>query len=73
MSGFKIIESFVNEQIDDFFGDFEDSTKNIKLFTTFSKISTKYEKTEIKLSEPKKKFRSKVRVMNNKKTDKGIF
>lgn len=72
MSGVKIYESFVNEQIEDFFEDFEDSKKNIKLFTSFSRISTQYEKTEIKVSEPKKRFRSKVKVMN-KKNDKGIF
>ena len=72
MSGLKTFESFVNEQVKDFFEDFEDSKKNIKLFTSFSKISTQYEKTEIKVSQPKKRFQSKVKVMN-KKNDKGIF
>jgi hypothetical protein len=72
MSGLKTFESFVNEQVDDFFEDFEDSKKNIKLFTSFSKISTQYDKTEIKVSQPKKRFQSKVKVMN-KKNDKGIF
>lgn len=72
MSGLKTFESFVNEQVKDFFEDFEDSKKNIKLFTSFSKISTQYEKTEIKVPQPKKRFQSKVKVMN-KKNDKGIF
>jgi hypothetical protein len=72
MSGLKTFESFVNEQVKDFFEDFEDSKKNIKLFTSFSKISTQYEKTEIKVDQPKKRFQSKVKVMN-KKNDKGIF
>lgn len=73
MSGFKKIDFFVSEQLEDFFDDLENSKKNIKLFTAFSKISTQYEKTEIQVPVPKKKFQSKVRVMNNKKTDKGIF
>lgn len=72
MSGLKTFESFVNEQVEDFFEDFEDSKKNIKLFTSFFKISTQYEKTEIKMPQPKKRFQSKVKVMN-KKNDKGIF
>ena len=72
MNGLKTFECFVNEQLEDFFEDFEDSKKNIKLFTSFSKISMKYEKTEIKVSPPKKRFQAKVKVMN-KKNDKGIF
>jgi hypothetical protein len=72
MIGLKTFDSFVNEQIDDFFKDFDDSKKNIKLFSTFSKLSHGYEKTEIKVNEPKKKFQPKVRVMN-KKNNKGIF
>lgn len=72
MNGLKTFDSFVNEQIDDFFENFEDSKKNIKLFTSFSKISTQYEKTEFKVTPPKKKFQPKVKVMN-KKNDKGIF
>jgi len=72
MSGLKTFEYFVNEQLEDFFEDFEDSKKNIKLFTSFSKISPQYEKTEIKVTQPKKKFQPKVKVMN-KKNDNGIF
>lgn len=72
MSGLKTFEYFVNEQIEDFFEDFEDSKKNIKLFTSFSKISLQYERTEIKVAQPKKKFQPKVKVMN-KKNDNGIF
>jgi hypothetical protein len=72
MSGLKTFEYFVSEQIEDFFDDFDDSKKNIKLFTEFSKISTQYEKTEIKVPQPKKRFQPKVRIMN-KKNNKGIF
>jgi hypothetical protein len=72
MTRIKTFDSFVNEQLDDFFEDFNDSEKNIKLFTTFSKISTKYENTEIKVSQPKQKFQTKIRTMN-KRNDKGIF
>lgn len=72
MSGLKTFESFVNEQEEYFFEDFKDSKKNIKLFTSFSKILTQYENTEINVSQPKKRFQAKVRVMN-KKNNKGIF
>jgi uncharacterized protein (DUF2236 family) len=72
MNGLKKIEYFVNEQLEYFFEDFEDSKKNIKLFPSFSKISTQYEMTEIKIPQPKKKFQPKVRAMN-KNSDKGIF
>ena len=72
MTMVKTFESFVNEELDDFFEDFNDSEKNIKLFTTFSRISTKYENTEIKVPKPKQKFQTKIKTMN-KRNDKGIF
>lgn len=72
MSGQKIFDSFVEEQTEDFFEDFENSKKNIKLFTSFSKISAHYEKTDIKVSMPKKRFNSKIKIMN-KTNNKGIF
>lgn len=72
MTRIKTFESFVNEQLDDFFEDLNDSKKNIKLFTTFSKILAKYENTEIKMTQPKQKFQTKIRTMN-KRNNKGIF
>jgi hypothetical protein len=72
MNDLKILDNFVNDQIENFFDDLEDSNKRIKLFTSFSKISCKYEKTEINVSQPKKKFQSKIKLMN-KKSNNGIF
>lgn len=73
MSGLKNYNSFVNEQVEDFFDDLEDSKKNIKLFTHFTKLSSTYEKTEIKFTEePKKKFQSKIKIMS-KKNPNNIF
>ena len=72
MNDFKIINEFVSDQTEIFFGDLEDSNKRIKLFTSFSRISLQYENTEMKFSQPKKKFQSKVKIMN-KKSNTGIF
>lgn len=72
MTRTKTRESFVNKELTDFFEDFDDSEKNIKLFTTFSKILTKYENTEIMITNPKQKFQPKIKTMN-KRNDKGIF
>lgn len=72
MNNLKIINSFVNDQLEDFFNDFADSKKNIKLFSVFSKISATYEKSDIKISSPKKSFKSKIKV-TNKKSNKNIF
>jgi hypothetical protein len=72
MNGLKILEHFVNEQLEYFFEDFEDSKKNIKLFTSFPKISTWYERTEIKIPQPKRKFQPKIKI-KNKSNNKGIF
>lgn len=73
MNDLKIYDTFVNEQIDDFFDDLETSKKRIKLFTTFSKISCNYETTNIKISLPKQKFQSKVKLINKKSTKGNIF
>ena len=63
----------MSEQLEDFFEDFENSKKNIKLFTSFSKTSAEYKKKEIEITEPpKKKFQPKVKVIN-KLNNKGIF
>ncbi len=72
MNDLKIYKEFVNDQLNDFYDDFNDSKKRIKLFTTFSSISLSYEKSDIKIASPKKRFQSKVKLMN-KKNDKGIF
>jgi hypothetical protein len=72
MNDFKIINEFVSDQTENFFGDLEDSNKRIKLFTSFSRISLQYENTEMKFTQPKKKFQSKVKIMN-KKSNTGIF
>jgi|688.fasta_scaffold01148_11 hypothetical protein len=69
----KKYESFVNEQIEDFYGDYEDSQKRIKLFTSFTKSKLSHEKKDIKVNEPKKKFQPKIRVAKRINNDKGIF
>jgi hypothetical protein len=63
---------FVNEQFDDFYDDFADSQKKIKLFTKFTKSNLSHEEKGISINEPKKKFQPKIKVMS-KKSDKGIF
>jgi flavodoxin len=72
MNNLKTFSSFVNEQLDDFFEDFANSKKNIRLFSTFSTFSYNYERTEIKVNEFKKKFQPKLKIMNTNK-NKGIF
>lgn len=64
--------TFVNEQFDDFYTDFEDSQKRIKLFAKFTKSELNHEEKGIKIDNPKKRFQPKVKVMS-KKNDKGIF
>jgi len=64
--------TFVNEQFDDFYEDFEDSQKRLKLFAKFTKSELNHKEKGIKIGNPKKKFQPKVKVMS-KKTDKGIF
>lgn len=72
MNSLKNYNFFVSEQTEDFFDDFETSKKNIKLFTSFAKASPTYEKTDIKFTEPKKRFQSKIKIMS-KKNSKNIF
>ena len=73
MSEIKKYELFVNEQIDDFYEDYEDSKKRIKLFTSFTQSKLYHNKKEIEINEPKKKFQSKVKVSKYSNNDKGIF
>jgi|APGre2960657373_1045057.scaffolds.fasta_scaffold103579_2 hypothetical protein len=73
MSEIKKYELFVNEQIDDFYEDYEDSQKRIKLFTSFTQSKLYHNKKEIEINEPKKKFQSKVKVSKYSNNDKGIF
>jgi len=72
MNDLKTYNTFVNNQIENFFDDLNDSNKRIKLFTSFSRISHKYEKTDISIAIPKKKFQSKIKLMS-KKSNNGIF
>jgi hypothetical protein len=69
----KKYESFVNEQIEDFYEDYEDSQKRIKLFTSFTKSKLSHERKDIKVNEPKKKFQPKIKVVKHTNNDKGIF
>lgn len=68
----KNYSTFVNEQFDGFYDDYEDSQKKIKLFTRFTKSKLSHKEKGIKVDMPKKKFQPKIRVMK-KKSDKGIF
>lgn len=68
----KIYESFVNEQIEDFYEDYVDSQKKIKLFTTFSKSKLLHDQKEITVNQPKKKFQPKIKIVTHN-NDKGIF
>ena len=63
---------FINEQFDDFYDDYKDSQKKIKLFTKFTSSNLQHKEKGIKVDMPKRKFQPKVRIMK-KKSDKGIF
>tara|TARA_R100001460_G_scaffold78114_1_gene119076 strand:+ start:824 stop:1042 length:219 start_codon:yes stop_codon:yes gene_type:complete len=65
--------SFVNEEIDDFYKDLENSNKRLKLFSTFSKSELSEVKTNFSITEPKKKFQPKVKGYKKINNDKGIF
>ena len=69
----KKYESFVNEQIEDFYEDYEDSQNRIKLFTSFTKSKLSHERKDIEVNEPKKKFQPKIKVVKHTNNDKGIF
>ncbi len=71
--GVKNYNTFVNEEIDDFYKDLENSNKKLKLFSTFTKSELKEIKTSFSLPEPKKKFQPKVKGFKKSNNDKGIF
>lgn len=73
MKDLKISELSVSDQIESFFEDFETSKKNIKLFTKFLSVNAQYDKVNITIPEPQKKFHSKIKVMNKKSNKGGIF
>jgi len=69
----KKYNSFVNEEIDDFYKDLENSNKKLKLFSTFNKSELSEVKTKFSITEPKKKFQPKVKGYKKINNDKGIF
>jgi len=69
----KKYESFVNEQIENFYEDYEDSQKRIRLFTSFTKSKLSHDKKDIKVDQPKKKFQPKIKMAKRINNDKGIF
>lgn len=69
----KKYNSFVNEEIDDFYKDLENSNKRLKLFSTFNKSELSEVKTKFSITEPKKKFQPKVKGYKKINNDKGIF
>jgi|TARA_R100000081_G_C4681319_1_gene97643 hypothetical protein len=69
----KNFDIFVNEEIDDFYKDLENSNKKLKLFSTFNKSKLSEVKTSFSIPEPKKKFRPKVKNYKKSNNDKGIF
>jgi len=69
----KNFDIFVNEEIDDFYKDLENSNKKLKLFSTFNKSKLSEVKTSFSISEPKKKFRPKIKNYKKSNNDKGIF
>jgi|TARA_Y100000389_G_scaffold132229_1_gene129636 hypothetical protein len=71
--GVKNYNTFVTEEIDDFYKDLESSNKKLKLFSTFTKSTLDEVKTSFSLPEPKKKFQPKVKGFKKSNNDKGIF
>ncbi|MBC8398239.1 MAG: hypothetical protein H8E16_14215 [Flavobacteriales bacterium] len=69
----KNYNNFVNEEIDDFYEDLENSNKKLKLFATFNKSKLKDVKTSFSIPVPKKKFQPKVKGYKKINKDKGIF
>jgi len=69
----KNYNNFVNEEIDDFYKDLENSNKRLKLFATFDKSELKEVKTSFSIPAPKKKFQPKVKGFKKINKDKGIF
>lgn len=71
--GVKNYNTFVTEEIDDFYKDLENSNKKLKLFSTFTKSEVKEIKTSFSISAPKKKFQPKIKGFKKSNNDKGIF
>ena len=69
----KNYDRFVTEQFDDFYKDFENSKKRLKLFTRFTKIDADVTDTNFTLPQPKKKFQPKIKNYKKTNNDKGIF
>ena len=69
----KNFETFVNEQFDDFYDDFDESQRRLRLLTKFtkSKLDVKVNDMEVEIPQ-KRKFHPKIKV-HKKKSDKGIF
>lgn len=68
----KKYNEFVTEQFDDFYNDFENSKKKIKLFTKFDKIELSKIDKVFSLPQPKRKFQPKIKSYK-KNNNKGIF
>ncbi len=69
----KKYNEFVAEQFDDFYNDFENSKKKIKLFTKFDKIELSKINKTFSLPEPKRKFQPKIKSYKKNNNNKGIF
>lgn len=69
----KNYDSFVNEEIDDFYDDLETSNKKLKFFANFDKSDLKDVKTNFSLPKPKKKFQPKIKGYKKSNNNKGIF
>tara|TARA_R110000772_G_scaffold87064_2_gene181785 strand:- start:414 stop:632 length:219 start_codon:yes stop_codon:yes gene_type:complete len=65
--------NFVSEEIDDFYKDLEEGSKNLRLFSKFSKSVLGEVKTNFSIPEPKKRFQPKVKGYKKINNDKGIF
>ena len=74
MMSLKNYNNFVNEEVDDFYKDLENSNKRLKLFATFNKSELDNVKSNFSITEvPKKKFQPKVKGFKKINKDKGIF
>ncbi len=71
--GVKNYNTFVTEEIDDFYKDLENSNKKLKLIYIFTKSTLNEVKTSFSLPETKKKFQPKVKGFKKSNNDKGIF
>ena len=73
MMSIKNYDSFVNEEIDDFYDDLKTSNRRIKFFAKFNKSELDNVKTKFSLPEPKKKFQPKIKGYKKSNNNKGIF